>query len=266
MKQFLLTNPPNEDGLVQLRGRDYHYLVRVLRLKPGDTFPVSLPGGLSAEASLVSSDGGIARVRLSGEKALHIARDPSERKRLYLFQALPRSVKMDLIVRQASEWGVDEIVPFRSERSIENEAENEARFERWQRIIKEARQQSGSGVETLLHPLCSRPGAIDYWKEICRTDALPGLGLFFSPERPLAKTSIHGYLKEMGNTVLHPGCSIALVIGPESGWSDEDEAAFIDVGFNKVWMGNNVLRTETASVSAISALKLMLLEDEAWMK
>jgi 16S rRNA (uracil1498-N3)-methyltransferase len=188
---------------------------------------------------------------------------------------------MDLIVRQAAEGGVAEIVPFESDHSIlrlpeggdvpQGDGSSDAggiekggRLERWRRIIREARQQSGSPVATGIRAPCGTAGALAYWEEL--RNRWPGaVGILLQPPAdsgtpvrdPLAKGSLHGYL------VNSPALAAAL-IGPEGGFSPEEFSGFVAAGFKPVTIGNTVLRTETAALYAMAAIRVILLENHRW--
>jgi 16S rRNA (uracil1498-N3)-methyltransferase len=82
------------------------------------------------------------------------------------------------------------------------------------------------------------------------------LGIFFH-QNPLAISSLHGYLSSIPD-------EIALVIGPEGGFSDEETGFLMQSGFVPAYLGHRVLRTETAPVFAAAAVRIILLERERW--
>ncbi|MDR1178297.1 MAG: 16S rRNA (uracil(1498)-N(3))-methyltransferase, partial [Spirochaetaceae bacterium] len=159
MKQFLLPLPPDREGRVFLGGKDYHYLARVRRLKTGDSFPALLPGGAPVTVRVDAADGAVltgvclghvpggtaevvtAEMVEAGTAEAAIAAGVPE-ARIILFQAMPRSAKMDIIVRQAAEGALSGVVPFFS--AYSQPRSGSQKTERWRRIIREARQQSGS--------------------------------------------------------------------------------------------------------------------------
>jgi 16S rRNA (uracil1498-N3)-methyltransferase len=188
---------------------------------------------------------------------------------------------MDLIVRQAAEGGLSEVVPFAAERSVAK-AEDPAsrrgggeRRRRWERIIREALQQSGSTVPTALHASLDGEGLFAYWGEL--RAAHPGaLGILFhqdmentedsentgdtapdsSPD-PLALGSLHQYLSNNPDLV-------ALAIGPEGGFSPAEVSRFLAAGFKPFKMGTTILRTETAALYGAAAVRIILLESASW--
>ena len=259
MKHFLLPVPPNSDGMIRLYEKDFHYLVRVRRLKAGMCFNAILPGGMETNVRILSTKDNI----LIGEclerqcpGILNFQVPP-----IALFQGLPRGTKMDTIVRQAAEGGVSLVVPFESEFStarIEHHIGGSSggeKLSRWERIVREARQQSGSIIETEIRPPCSFESLLQYWESL-KTQYERSLGIVFHQE-PLEKGSFHGYLANKPDYV-------ALAVGPEGGFSSREITMLLSAGFKPLLLGNTVLRTETAALYGTAALRIILLESELW--
>jgi 16S rRNA (uracil1498-N3)-methyltransferase len=262
MKQFLLPVSPGADGTVRLTGRDYHYLVRVRRLRAGDSFRALLPvpggeAGLdSVQVLVLSADEGVLIGRCRPvEEAVPAEASPP----LLLFQALPKGAKMDLIVRQAAETGIAEIVPFATEHSVPKLRDGDGKFERWERIIREARQQSGSATPTSLSGPLQLEGLLSYWETLKERCCRP-LGLLFhqDPVAPLAKAILHDYLSKEPDMV-------ALAIGPEGGFSPAEVSRFLKADFKPFKIGDTVLRTETAALYGAAAVRIILLENTSWI-
>jgi 16S rRNA (uracil1498-N3)-methyltransferase len=258
MKQFILGDSPGPEGILRLYGEDYHYLVRVRRLRAGDSFKALLPGGGETQVRILSTVDGI----LIGECEGAFEKEAPHGPLIVLYQGLPRGSRMDLIVRQAAEGGLAEIAPFESEYSvIKVKALQAERLERWERIIREARQQSGSPVATALRPPCGLEELLDRWEEARKRH--PGaVGLLFHqeplpPAGALEQPGFHGYLG--GN----PGF-VALAVGPEGGFSPEEVSRFLAAGFKALTMGNTILRTETAALYAAAVTRMLLLESSTW--
>lgn len=273
MRRLILPEPPTEKGTLSLNGKEYRYLVRVLRLAVGDQFRALLPSGTEALFTIVqigktSLDARMETGPLSGsshpENTVAGALADQNRRRILppvppiiLCQALPKGHKMDLIIRQATEAGVSIIVPFVSKHSVPqiDAAAELLKKERWNRIIKEARQQSGSDIPTRLHDITDLNGIIKLWQE-SRENQTGYRALLFHQD-PLAQGTLHGYLDGDIKSVL-------IAVGPEGGFSEEEAHTLIAHEFNPLLLGVNVLRTETAALFAAAAVQVLLLEKASW--
>ncbi|WP_304223644.1 16S rRNA (uracil(1498)-N(3))-methyltransferase [Gracilinema caldarium] len=274
MRRLLLAEPPDHTGSIVLGGRDFRYLVRVLRLDRGDQFRGLLPDGTESLFKIVEIGktsltartlGSVHSDESTASKGIpaSIVADRERREQvpsvssIILCQALPKGQKMDLIVRQATEAGVAAIVPFVSRYSVPkvDKTQGLQKIERWNRIIKEARQQSGSDVATRIEPITDVAGLISYWEQVCQTYSESRALLLH--QDPLAKGTLHGYLEGNAETVL-------IVVGPEGGFSQEEAAEFMAHNFKPLLLGANVLRTETAAIYAIAAVQVLLLEKASW--
>lgn len=255
MKKFLLTAPPYAGGIVRLYGRDYHYLVRVRRLGEGSVFNAVLPGGAETRVRILSTvdDILIGECEDGGEA---FSPEPFPLPPIYLFQALPRGNKMDLIVRQAAEGGITEVVPFVSEYSaVKIGGGFGEKLRRWERIIREARQQSGSSVGTIVREPCSVDGLLGYWAEL-KAAGPGGVGIFLHQD-PLEQGTFHDYLYGKPDFTV-------LAVGPEGGFSPAEAVRFTAAGFVPLVMGNTILRTETAALYGAAAVRIILLENASW--
>jgi len=263
VKQFLLSKEPGKDNTVRLEGNDYKYLVRVRRLAVGEYFPALLPNGEETQIHITSIDSNTltGKCVVLEEEGENLS---AEIPQIVLFQAMPKGDKMDLIVRQAAEGGITEIVPFTSEFSVAKAVSaQKEKFSRWERIIKEARQQSGSKTATVLHPVLTINTLLEYWQELKNKDAL---GLLFHHIPPanlspggVETKSLHEYLYSNKKKT-----SVAFVIGPEGGFSGKEVALFLENDFKHITIGDTVLRTETAALYCAAAVRIILLERNKW--
>ena len=258
MKQFILNKEPGRDNIVRLEGSDYHYLVKVRRLAVGESFPALLPCGTETLVKILT----INHNNLTGKcKTLsETGNRGCPLPPIILFQAMPKSDKMDLIVRQAAEGEITEIVPFISEYSVAKTSAKGEKFLRWERIIKEARQQSGSKTATSIREPFKLNELFEYWKTL-KTDGLaanlPALGLLFH-HQSLEQESLHGYLDSVPQVIV-------LAIGPEGGFSDTEVSLFLENGFKPFTIGDTILRTETAALYCAAAIRILLLERNSWV-
>jgi len=250
---------PAEGGIIRLYDKDFHYLVRVRRLRSGMSFNAILPGGTETTVRILSTKDNILIGQCIEEEETRPGKLPptvSLLPEIALFQGLPRGAKMDLIVRQAAEASVSVIAPFKSEYSQAAPVkESGEKLKRWERIIKEARQQSGSITDTIVMPPCGFDALLVYWESLKIKYTRP-LGLVLHQE-PLEKGTFHGYLRNDPDFVV-------LAVGPEGGFSPGELSQFLKTGFRPLLMGNTILRTETAALYGIAAIRTILLESEAW--
>lgn len=226
---------------------DYHYLVRVLRYKKGYEFSGRDSKGdfFNLKITDITENSCIIDVK---ESLTEVIKLPE----IVLYQCVCKGKKMDQIIRQATEAGVSEIIPVVSDFSVSRiDTEKSAKIERWNKIVKEAIQQSGSGVNTLI----GKPVTIDKLLEI--DGSVGDIGLFFHQE-VLDPGSLHGYLSSESRIV-------SLVIGPEGGLSSRETEILFEKKFKSVYLKTNVLRAETAALYGISSVQTILLESENWV-
>ena len=271
--QFLLKEKPDKEGIIRLKGEDYHYLVHVRRLKPGAIFQAILPQSDTEKSKESCSQCvkitilKISRQTLTGSVTFTNSTAPASKINdntentvlppIIVFQAVPKGTKMDLIIRQATEMGISEIVPFVSEHSIPKEDSGNKRTERWCRIVKEARQQSGSLVDTKVHERLNTDELFAYWEKLQKEFSAQALGLIFTPWA-LENSGFHQYLSSKPPLLV-------LAVGPEGGFSAAELDRFTKTGFKTISLGETVLRTETAALFGAAAAKIILME-RAWWK
>ncbi|MFO7849920.1 MAG: RsmE family RNA methyltransferase [Spirochaetia bacterium] len=299
MKTFLLPPDFSPDTVLTLTGEDFHYLVRVLRLRTGDTFSGTDRWGgryrlriletgensLTAEtidehgtgdkaaadtdaaaaaegsAGFADSAGSAGFAGPGGSKVSHSAAGfagpagsvnfSHPLPEIHLFQCLLKGKKMDCVIRKAVEAGVRRLIPVKSDYTIpvyDDDKENKKR-RRWEAIVREAVQQSGSAVVTEL----SEPTEL---AQISNFFGKNDLALFFHHE-PLDQSSLHRYLS-------HYPKRVAIAIGPEGGFSSRETEILRRAGFYPVHLHTNVLRAETAAVYALGAVQTILTERAFW--
>jgi 16S rRNA (uracil1498-N3)-methyltransferase len=255
VRQFILPEgifvPETGEETAALTGRDYHYIARVLRNKVGDQFPGTDRSGVPCVITIKKIVKSACQVKISPRMKGQNEPGKKQAPSITLFQCLPKGKKMDLIIRQATEAGVERIIPLSSNHSVPvlSEEDGYRKRERWLRISREACQQSGSPIL----PEISAPVAMKKIKDLLN----PGtLSLFFHQD-PLENNSLHHYLADYPR-------EIAILIGPEGGLSREEIDLLTQIGFHPVYLGEKVLRTETAALYVLGAVQILLLERQSW--
>ncbi|MCR4940153.1 MAG: 16S rRNA (uracil(1498)-N(3))-methyltransferase [Treponemataceae bacterium] len=276
MRQFLCDSSPDNSGRMVVKGRNFRYLVKVLRLAEGDTFDARLPDGSLVRVSLEKVEQMSALLRLvpsadsadrgtcvcdglpkrtQGVQASQVQAMAEKNPRLWLFQFLPKAQKMDLIIRQAAECGVSRIIPILGAYSVKNDTSG--RIERWERIIREARQQCGSAVATEITEVVGVGAAAEMWKKFSEEIELSSSGelkknnscAFLLDENPeVGRKNFTSINKESVTAA-------ALAVGCEGGISKEEREVLMKAGFLPLHFMTNVLRAETAAIYGIAVIQ-----------
>ncbi|MGP1458578.1 MAG: RsmE family RNA methyltransferase [Treponema sp.] len=272
MRQFLSPELPDKNGLFRISGKDFRYLRQVLRLKAGDMLSVRAPDGSLFSTTVCTADDAKRTLTLqvcgdcdkngappspaggNAERGVQAETIQTEVAGIeyWLFQFAPQPSKMELIVRQAVECGVSVIVPVTGEYSQKAglAAVKESRRERLLRIIREARQQSGSPVDSRLTECLPLTDALSLWKEQCSADEADGAHAAFAllergkDSSALRRLTNGAHLKK-----------IAIAVGSEGGISPDEASALEEAGFIPVHFQGNILRCETAALYGIAAVQ-----------
>ena len=269
MRQLILQKNQDKNGLVLVDGKDFHYLRQVLRVKVGDMVKLRLADGLPYDSTVCKIDDSSKKITLQICAALRQAQgvgrsatftslqsklaDNSFKIEFSLFQFIPKPQKLELIVRQATECGVKNIIPVISEYAQKGsvEALSGKKIERLERIVREARQQSGSPIETKVLEPVTVEGAVDLWNKMKEDTGgeEKSAGFVLSErvadgqtEAPFDKLRDHG--------------TVAIFCGNEGGISPDELELLTKKGLlQPVHFSVNILRCETAALYGIAAIQ-----------
>lgn len=210
-----------------------NHLVRVLRSDVGTRFFLFNGEGGMHEAELVAAGKKTARARLLD----FYAESRQSPLLTHLGQAMSKGDRMDYAIQKATEMGVTEITPLTSERCelrLRGEERADKKLEHWRRVAISACEQSGRNIPPLIH----EPLALTDWLKHVQAE----LKLVLAP-------AVHGSLPAAAPA------SVALLIGPEGGLSENEITQATQAGFQHWQLGPRVLRTETAPVAALAVLQ-----------
>lgn len=221
---------------VHLGKEDSHHLLRVMRAETGAPFVV-LTGGMQYDCRLLGAEEG----RAVGEVLTAQPASGESPVRITLFQGMAKGEKMETVIQHGTEIGMAEFVPVNTARAVVKLEPKKAteRVERWQRIAREAAEQSRRGAVPHVAPVAS-------WKE-----ALSRAGEFDLVLVPWEEggAALKSVLSD------HPTAKrVAVFIGPEGGLSPEEVALARERGAIAVTLGPRILRTETAGLAAAAAI------------
>ncbi len=218
-----------------------HHILRVLRYKPGDVLTLSDGAGMQYRCRIDEIGG-------AGDEILGtvLSAGPSEgepRTRITLFQGLPKSDKMEMILEKGVELGISEFVPVRFARCVSrpDERKSTQKTDRWNKIAASAAEQCGRGIL----PRVTDPVTV---REAIGKIGSYDLALVFYEEK--RRNSLREILREADSPR-----NIAVFIGPEGGMEQEEVEQLASAGAKIAGLGPRILRTETAGPAA-SALIL----------
>lgn len=234
-------NAENRQGdLYIITGSDCNHMKNVLRMKAGEKILVS-DGGKSHLCVLEGFDGANAVLRITEENY----QDTELPIKIYLFQGLPKSDKLELIIQKTVELGVHGIIPVEMNRSIVklDEKKKGAKRERWQAIAESAAKQSKRCVIPEVFDVMTYKQAMEKAKE------MDVLLIPYENENGMKATS-----EALEN--IKPGSSVGILIGPEGGFEEKEVAAAIDAGGISISLGKRILRTETAAITSVGMCML----------
>ena len=240
MYNFFVEDSNRQGDLFHIEGSDYNHIRNVLRMKPGDSFLVSC-GGVSCLCELERAEDGIAVARIVEENY----QNTELPIRIYLFQGLPKSDKMELIIQKTVELGVAGIIPVEMKRCVMklDEKKKKPRQARWQAIAESAAKQSKRNLIPEVFEVMSYKQAVE---------KAATLDLFLLPyenERGMAAT-------KDALARLKPGMSVGILIGPEGGFDPKEVTQAQEAGAWSISLGSRILRTETAAITSVGMCML----------
>lgn len=227
-------------------GSDVNHIKNVLRMKQGEELLISDGNGRDYVCQIEGYNGtdevvaGILETTFGGTEL------PSE---IYLFQGLPKSDKMELIIQKAVELGVHEIIPVATKRAVVklDKKKEESKLKRWNEISKSAAKQSRRSIIPSVHSVMSFKEAINYAKTL-DINLIP-----YENYKDMSETK-HVIDK------IKRGMSIGIFIGPEGGFDEEEVSLAMENNLERISLGRRILRTETAGLMIVSVLMFRLEE------
>lgn len=269
MRQFV-SEFPLENGCLSVEGKKFRYLNSVLRVEEGDMMDVRLPGGILQPMTVAKVDRNAKKIILqasgeliSGSSGVHARAVESNLfpYELWLLQFVAKPPKMDLIIRQAVECGVAKILPvegaFCQKGNVESARKKSGGGDdRWLRIVTEAREQSGSPVETEILPCRNLAQTTELVASIAEENSHGRTVALVLYERTEGTVSISRALENAKDAE-----KVFLAVGGEGGISPEEIEVLKDAGFIPVHIKTNILRCETAALYGAAAVQTVLGEE-----
>ena len=242
--QRFFTEPENiqEDEIV-IVGDDVNHMRNSLRMKVGEQLEVCDSTG-KVYLCRINEYLQLAVV-LKIDKEWQI--DTELPSQIYLFQGLPKSDKMELIIQKAVELGVYQIIPVSTNRAVVklDEKKSTKKVSRWSSISESAAKQSGRGIIPKVSEVMTYEEALEVAKSLELT--------LFPYELATDMTRTKELLKKV-----KPSQKIGVFVGPEGGFDQVEVEKAIESGALPITLGKRILRTETAAITMLSLLMFEL--------
>jgi 16S rRNA (uracil1498-N3)-methyltransferase len=236
MPRFYCPQPLASGATVDLPESVAHHL-HVVRVQPGAALTLFDGHGGQYQATLLD----IGKRRASASVGAHEAAEVELPYPVTLAQGLPEGSKMDWIIEKAVELGVAAIQPLAAQRSVVRLSGERAekRHAHWQGVIVAASEQSGRNRLAALTPV------MEFGRWLAAPHEAQRQRILLSPR---ATQSLAGWAQA------NPPQALTLLVGPEGGFTREEEDAALAAGALPLSMGPRVLRTETAALAALAML------------
>ena len=225
----------NQNSLITLDDNAFNHLIRVLRMKTGES--ITLFDGSNQITPAVIHE--VNKKTVIVKTANSVLDNRESPLNIHLGQVISRGDKMEFTIQKSVELGVNTITPLLSERcGVKLDQDRlEKKVQQWQKIVISACEQCGRNIIPSINPVMK----LETW---CAnlTDSL--------------KLNLHPKAKQGINQLPCDNNNISLLIGPEGGLSNEEISMTHQYQFTDILLGPRVLRTETAALTAITALQV----------
>lgn len=239
MYRFFESNAALHDGTIALSKENSHHMISVLRMNENEEFEI-----------VIDQHVYLCRLEnLDKSEAIALIIEDYEDKneadiKINLYQGIPKSDKLELIIQKAVELGVTKIIPFESSRTVVKwDAKKEAKkLKRYEEIAHSAAKQAKRAFVPAIEKSIS-------FKEILAS--LENKFVLLAYEN--RGTSLKSILQDKKDKVEDK--EINIIIGPEGGFSEEEVKVFEEIGAHIVHLGNRILRTETAAIAMLAMVQ-----------
>ena len=238
MPKFFVTSKQLKEKDVIIQGEDVNHIKNVLRKKAGDLLNISITD--------IKKDCVVEIETLTEQKVICKIKEYTDANtepsiKVTIFQGLPKSDKMELIIQKAVELGVYDIYPVNMERCIVKLKDKEKKLSRWQKISEVASKQSGRSI------IPEIKSCIEI-KDICNfISQYDKIIVAYEEEK---QNTLKLELKKINSDIK----KIGIVIGPEGGIDKEEIAKFEEYHAKTITLGNRLLITETVALNMLSII------------
>ena len=239
MQHFFVTPEQVKGEKIYIEGSDVNHIKNVLRMKVGEELQISDGNNKKYLCAIESMTAEEVCLVIKEEQSA----DNELPSKIYLFQGLPKSDKMELIIQKAVELGAYEIIPVATKRAVVKLDEKKAskKVERWNSIAESGAKQSGR------NRIPEVKNVFSFKEAICYAAELDVVLIPYELAEGMQET------KKIISSI-RPGQSIGIFIGPEGGFETEEVEFAMVQGVKPITLGKRILRTETAGLTTLSIL------------
>ena len=236
ISRIYINNDLNEGIETGITGETAHYAINVLRMQNGQQLVVFNGKGGQYSAEIIGIKKGMVKVKVNEYQSV----ERESNLNITIVQGISRSQRMDYAIQKSVELGVTRIVPVITEFcSMQlNDKRNEKKYNHWEKIIINSCEQCGRNRLPVLENIM----AIEEWLN----QDTNNMKIILHPDKG---TRFNEFNKKFDN--------ITLLTGPEGGFCQSEFEQALQSGYLPVKLGPRILRTETASIVAISACQAM---------
>ncbi|MBO6159221.1 MAG: 16S rRNA (uracil(1498)-N(3))-methyltransferase [Firmicutes bacterium] len=237
MPKFFVTREDIQGNYILIR-KDTHHILHVLRKSKGDL--LELCDGKNTDYLCEIIEVSRNEDQLICKILKRMASSAEAALKVFLYQALPKGDKMELILQKGTEIGVYGFIPFNSQRCIVHldPKRSSQKVERWNKICVSGAKQSGRGNIPAVSDPMNFKDAVN--KAVKETDLV--LVCYENEQTVSLKTALTGYGEKPS--------SVSIFIGPEGGFDTNEIDYLTAQGVRSVSLGPRILRTETAGMVA----------------
>ncbi len=241
MQRYFISKDAVEFPKVCITGDDAHHIQKVMRMNPGDECLCAVSDETVYQCAVKAFAQKEVQLEIlethheNHELPVHIA----------IAQGLPKGDKFDLILQKGTECGASQFIPYEATRSVVKWAGNkwDKKADRFRKIIKEAAEQSHRSRLPELHSIHNRAQLMQLSREFDHV-----IVAYEESAKSGEQNMLANVFKSMPKD-----SSLLVIIGPEGGFSQEEIADFIEMGYKCCGLGRRILRTETAGMYILAA-------------
>lgn len=238
MKKFYVDKNHFKNDMVLIDGDEFHHLSKVLRTVVNEKIQIVCGDDYIYNCEVCSIEKHEATAKVLSKEFCH----SNPKIVIDIFQGLPKGEKLEVLVQKLTELGANKIIPFESEHTIAKN--NPIKMERLNKISKQACKQCGRSIPLEINSTISLMSIKQYLENYDL--------VIFLYEKAVKIDNITRLTSKIQDSK-----KIAIIVGSEGGFSEKESDFLSKLQTEKIWLGNRILRTETASIALVAHVSLL---------